>query len=35
MKKQMVKYRKYNDYKMPMLMEAMFRDNGMPELYKF
>ena len=35
MKKQMVKYRKYNDYKMPMLMEAMFRDNGMPELQKF
>ena len=35
MKKQMTKYRKYNEYKMPMLMEAMFRDNGIPELQKF
>jgi hypothetical protein len=31
----MVKYKKYNEYKMPMLMEAMFRDNGIPELQKF
>jgi hypothetical protein len=30
MKKQQVKYKKYNDFKMPMLMEAMFNDNGIP-----
>ena len=30
MKKQQVKYKKYNEFKMPMLMEAMFNDNGIP-----
>jgi hypothetical protein len=34
LKKQLTKYKKYNEFKMPMLMEAMFRDNGIPELQK-
>jgi hypothetical protein len=34
LKKQLGKYKKYNEFKMPMLMEAMFTDNGLPDLQK-
>lgn len=31
-KKQFIKFKKYNEFKVPILMQAMFDDNGLPDL---
>ena len=35
LRKQQNKFKKYNEYKIPLLMSAMFSDNGIPDLQKF